>query len=300
MDCRLCGLPTPVPPIKGDGHGFCCIGCREVYRHFGSDSLAGEDEQPPITSISPQSVAEGKQLFVKIDGMHCSSCEVLVARLASRIEGVLSLTSSYATSSAKVTYDPAIIDQSQLLSALSVAGYTARLRSGGPSVRDDDARQLLRVLAASSLSAVVMMLYLAFFYPTNLGLVEPGDLEPMGWLAFKAVPNALFVLTTVLVIYAGAPIFRGAIIGLRARMLNMDNLLSIAILASYFYSVAQWWAGSLDLYFDVTAAIIAVVTFGRYFERGARIEATAKLSDLLQAWTPRAHIQRKRLPACGY
>ena len=86
-------------------------------------------------------------------------------------------------------------------------------------------------------------------------------------------PGRCWCLTTVLIFYVGAPIFRGAWIGLRMRVLNMDNLLAIAILAAYGYSVGQLVSGTLDLYFDVAAVIVAVVTIGRYLEKwrqGAR------------------------------
>ncbi len=286
MDCELCGLPTPTPPIESSGKAFCCIGCREVFQQFGDDILL---DNSAISESLAQAKPEGTELFLKIDGMHCSSCEILIEQVARRLKGVLSATSSYATSSAKIVYDPVQIDESQLLSQLSVTGYNARLRSDDALEPENDLA-LFRILITSSMASVVMMLYLAFFYPTNLGLVDIDDLQPMGWLAFRAVPNAIFVLTSILVFYVGAPIFRGALIGIRAGVLNMDNLLAIAILASYGYSIAQMFTGSLDLYFDVTAAIITVVTFGRYFEHGARANATRELTSLMEAWVPVARV----------
>ena len=287
MECKLCHLPTPKPPVKSGEHVFCCIGCREVYNHFGEDVFAARSQKPAEVEAVPP---EGKEVFLKIEGMHCSSCEILIERIAERIDGVLSAVSSYATATAKIAYDPAVIDEARLMQLLSISGYTARSRSDATTSYDDD-RALLRVITATSLSSVVMMLYLAFFYPTNLGLVDASDLEPMNWLAYRAAPNAMFVLTTILVVYVAAPIFRGALIGLRSGVLNMDNLLAIAILSSYGYSVSQLFLGSLDLYFDVTAAIVTVVTYGRYFERGARTRATKELANLMQAWTPIARIR---------
>ena len=53
----------------------------------------------------------------------------------------------------------------------AVAGYRARLR-GDAVPEPDDRHSLLRLIVGVGLTAVVMMLYLAFFYPTHLGLVE--------------------------------------------------------------------------------------------------------------------------------
>jgi len=244
---------------------------------------ATETAQPAL------SVPTGDEAFLRIDGMHCSACEYLIERTAIKVPGILAVSSSYATSTAKIVYDPDLIDESELPEVLSVAGYCARLRTD-PAPPYDERQALLRLVIGVGLTAVVMMLYLAFFYPTHLGLVDVRDLHPVRWLAFWAVPRALLVLTTVLVFYVGAPIFRGAWIGLRAGVLNMDNLLIIAIVAAYGYSIGQLVAGSLDLYFDVAAVIVTVVTVGRYLERDAKDRATRELVNIMGAWTPTARV----------
>ncbi|MDP6572459.1 MAG: cation-translocating P-type ATPase [Rhodospirillales bacterium] len=285
MDCKLCGLPAPAPPIEADGHPFCCFGCREVYRNFGPDILASDSVPSSVQQdiLTPH----GKEAFLRIDGMHCSSCEILIERMAEMVDGILSAKSSFATSTAKIVYDPDVIDEADLPEALKSTGYQARL-STEEAPEYDDRLDLLRVLTGAALAGLVMMLYIAFFYPVNLGLIDANDLEPVQWLAYGIAPKAMFLVTTVLIIYVGAPIFRGAWIGWRARVPNMDNLLAIAILAAYGYSFGQLVSGSLDLYFDVAATIITVVTIGRYFERTAKTEATRELSRILEKWAPKA------------
>ncbi len=287
QDCKLCGLPVPATGLSSDGHAFCCIGCREVYKHFGAEILLSRASQADAPApVEP----EGADAYLRIEGMHCTSCEILIERLGEKIDGVLSVASSYATSTAKVIYDPDRIDPSRLPDLMSSVGYSARPRH--EHVNEDNYRMgLLRAIAATSFAGVIMMLYLAFYYPTHLGLVGYEELEPVKFIAFVAVPRVLFVLTTIHMLYAGAPIFRGAWIGLRAGILNMDNLLAIAILAAYFYSVAQLYLGSLELYFDVSATIVTVVTLGRFFERNARDEATSELTKLLEAAVPLARIR---------
>jgi P-type Cu2+ transporter len=270
--------------MEHDGHGFCCFGCKEVYRTFGPGVLnkAPSEAQARGDTSAPK----GSEAFLRIDGMHCASCEILIERMAERIDGVLAVKSSYATSTAMITYDPDVIDEAELPSALKVTGYRARL-SSDEAPDYDDRLDLLRVLTGAALTGLVMMLYIAFFYPANLGLIDPADLEPVRWLAYGLAPKAMLVAATIVVAYVGAPIFWGAWIGLRAKVLNMDNLLAIAILAAYGYSVGQLIAGGQDLYFDVAVMITTVVTVGRYFERGAKARVTAELVKLLKAWTPK-------------
>ncbi|MBC8445155.1 MAG: cation-translocating P-type ATPase [Rhodospirillaceae bacterium] len=287
-DCRLCGLPAPAREAQEDGHAFCCFGCREVYRRFG-DIVLPENQNDTTDSLPSE--PEGSEAFLRIDGMHCSSCELLIEKIALQTDGILAASSSYATSTAKIIYDPEQIEETQIKGILSQSGYHARL-SSDKAPAYEEGFPFLRLMVAESLAATVMMLYLAFFYPTHLGLVDLSDLEPVHWLAFKIVPFAMFFFTTILVFFAGAPIFRGAWIGLRAGVLNMDNLLAIAILAAYGYSIGQLLMGSLDLYFDVAATIVAVVTIGRYFEREAKAKATTELTRIMESWTPLARTRR--------
>ncbi|TYB81114.1 heavy metal translocating P-type ATPase [Maritimibacter fusiformis] len=289
MTCQLCGLPTPSPPFEADGKIFCCPGCRQVFLSFGEDILAN---RKATDRAEPGEKVEGAEAFLRIEGMHCSSCEVLIDHMAERIDGIHEVRSSYATSTARVSYDPEKVNAADLPELLSTAGYKVTPRSQPRAARDSNLA-LLRVVAVTSLASVVMMLNLAFFYPSHLGLVDAADLEPVHWLAYVAAPLAIFVLTSVMVGYVGLPIYRGALVGLRAGVLNMDNLLAIAILSAYAYSSIQYFRGNLDeLYFDVAAAILTVVTVGRYFEAGARETASHELEALMDAWTPVARVTR--------
>jgi len=288
IDCKLCGLPSPMPPIQSDGHPFCCFGCREVYHSFGPNVLELEVAQTPAETR--RSIPDGKEAFLRIDGMHCSSCEILIERMAEKVPGILYAKSSYATTTAKIVYDPDLISETEIPNALNMTGYQVRL-STEQTPQYDYRQDLLRLLVGVALTGLVMMLYVAFFYPVHLGLVEEKDLEPIGWLAHVVAPWSMWLFTSVLLVYVAAPIFRGAWIGWRVRVLNMDNLLAIAIVAAYGYSFAQLLSGSLDLYFDVAATIVAVVTIGRYVERNAKVEATRELTKILDKWAPKARIR---------
>ncbi|MBI5898963.1 MAG: cation-translocating P-type ATPase [Rhodocyclales bacterium] len=293
MHCKLCGLPNPTSPLRDAGHEFCCHGCREVYRCFGETAAAAE--RPATTTTPPQA----REAFLWVDGMHCASCEYLIERLAPRTPGILAATSSYASGTVKIAYDPALIDEAQLPAAIGRAGYRARLRDEA-APEHDERPELLRLLTAVCLASPVMMLTLLFVYPVHGGFVQPGDYEAIGWLAFTATPLALFVFTTLLAFYVGWPILRGAWTALRVGVPNMDLLLALAILAAYAYSTVQLFRDPLDLYFEVAGTLVAVVTIGRFLERGARLKASQELSGMLRAWSDRACVLRNgRYLVCG-
>jgi Cu2+-exporting ATPase len=282
--CGLCGLPAPSASLREDGHVFCCHGCREVFRSFGAGVLAARRS----ARAAPAEV-RGPELYLRVDGMHCASCEILLERRVARIPGVLAATSNYATSALKIVHDPAVLAAHDVPAAVSRTGYRAWPRDGKAPERDDRL-ELLRLLAGACLAAVVMMLSMAFVYPVHAGLVDPGEFEAIGWVAFQVAPQAMLLLTTVLVAFVGWPILRGAWTGVRAGVPNMDLLLALSVLSAYGYSVFRLFSDPLDLYFDVSASVVAVVTIGRHLERGARLRAAAELDALLQAWPTVARV----------
>ncbi|MBZ0142483.1 MAG: cation transporter, partial [Rhodocyclaceae bacterium] len=236
MPCKLCGLPLPKPPVSDAGHDFCCIGCREVYRAFGEDALVPAKVSPRDTAPPPGS----REAFLWIDGMHCASCEFLIGKLALKHPGVFDVASSYATATARIAYDPAQVQEAELPALLSRHGYRARLR-GEPAPEHEEGLDLLRLVSGVTAASLVMMLTFIFIYPIHGGWLTVEDYGAMRRLAFEAVPIFLFFLTTILVFFVGWPILRGAWIGMRARLPNMDLLLALAILAAYGYSIIQFF-----------------------------------------------------------
>ena len=288
--CDLCGLPPRADPVTDPAveGAFCCRGCLEVARvvddvadvdagavreRTRSDPVGGEDEE------LPGGLAEA---FLEIDGMHCATCESFVGLLGERSEAIHSVEASYATDTARVRYDPEWIDESELPEALSGYGYAARFRddeSRRRPRRDDETVQ--RLLVGGALAMLIMPWYLFFLYPSYVG-IETGILTadmttPVGLY----LPMAIVALFAAGVVgYTGWPILRGAYVSVRTRRPNMDLLLSVAILAAYAYSTVALASGSTHLYYDVSVAIVLVVTAGNYYEGRLKREATALLSAL--------------------
>lgn len=284
MNCALCGLPTPQPPVAGPGGGYCCTACSEVARLLG-------DAAAPVAARVPPTHVQGAEAFFHVDGMHCASCEQLIALVAARVDGVLAVSASAATGTAKVSYDPTRIRAAEIGVRLGSCGYRFRARGEAAPAYDERA-DLLRMLTGCSLASAVMMLSFVFVYPLHAGWLAAADYAALGWLAFVLVPKALFVLATVQVFGVGAPILRGATLALRVGGSNMDLLLALAIVSAYLYSVFALWLGSDELYFDVATGVVAVVTIGRFLERGAREEVRRELGRFLDAVPERACVVR--------
>ncbi|MCU4753215.1 cation-translocating P-type ATPase [Halobacteria archaeon AArc-curdl1] len=294
--CSLCELPTPPHPITADGVDgtFCCQGCLEVARTL--DDFDGVDHEA-VRERSQQAVTRdvpdhAEEAFLAIDGMHCSTCEGFVALLGEKHDGVLTVEASYATDTVRVVYDPDRLDESDLPPILSGYGYDARTPNEERNDRERDSDLLQRLLVGGFLSMLIMPWYLFYLYPSYVG-IETGILTidtttalgiylPMGFVG---------VLTTIVLVYTGYPVLRGAYVSVRVGRPNMDLLVSIAALSAYAYSTVALALGSTHLYYDVTVAVIMVVSLGTYYERRVKHRATSLLSRVTAARSRDATLQ---------
>ena len=274
--CTLCDLPTGDDPHTAadvDGE-FCCRGCLTVARSLDDvEDLDDLDERRP--DAAPGDEFDGETTFLHVDGMHCATCESFLEMTAGEQEGVAAAEASYATDTIRVDYDPDAVSADELHDRLSVAGYSASDRAD-PDADEDDA--VVRFLIGGGFFGMMAMLwYVVFLYPTYFGYEPFLDL---GGVSGTYLFAQIWVFASVVLFYTGYPILRGAYVSLRARQPNMDLLVSLAAASSYAYSTLALLVGRTDLYFDVTIAVILVVTAGNHYESIIKRRATGMLADL--------------------
>jgi len=64
-----------------------------------------------------------KTLVVAIEGMHCDGCAGTIEGLLAVENGVKASSVSFKEGRARVLYDPAVIDEKQLVAAIEKGGY---------------------------------------------------------------------------------------------------------------------------------------------------------------------------------
>ena len=112
------------------------------------------------------------------------------------------------------------------------------------------------------------------------------------WVPFSFLPwfNAgiwLFIITTPIMVFGGKGFFIGAYQAVKQRMANMDLLIALGTSTAYIYSAfVVFFPGVLpveekNVYFDVSAIIIAFVLFGKYMEEIIKKRSSAAIRKLL-------------------
>ncbi len=291
--CTLCELPTPTEPVTDEAVDgvYCCRGCLEVARTLDDVSAAEVDAADARARLQPAEPAGDltgyDQQYLSVEGMHCATCETFLESTVTSREGIGAVSASYATDTLKLHYDPDVVEAESLPELVSGYGYTAAERSldDGPETAGDVA--VVKFLIGGGLFGMMTMLwYILFLYPTYFGY---GSLVDLGGFDGLYLYTQIWLLTSLVLFYTGYPILRGAYVSLRARQPNMDLLIAIAAIGSYAYSTLAMGVGRTDLYFDVTVAIVLVVTLGNYYESQIKQRASELLSDLTAIQVTEAH-----------
>jgi Cu2+-exporting ATPase len=275
--CTLCGLDLPADPVTDDDvpGQFCCRGCLAVSRSLDA---APEHVDDPEAAVETGDVedAEGEVAYLSVDGMHCGTCELFLEDAAVGHEGVSAASASYATDAMKVVYDPDAVPASDLPDLVSRAGYEASRRSDSGSEEPDS--PTARFLVGGGFFGMMAMLwYVLFVYPQHFGLDPVVEFGTFGRLYLL---GQIWLFSSVVLFYTGFPLLRGAYVSLRAGQPNMDLLVSLAAVSAYAYSTAVTLLGGIDVYFDVTIAIVLVVTAGNYYEERVKRSAVSRLAEL--------------------
>ena len=292
-ECTLCGLDNPDPPVSGPDGTYCCAGCKQVHETVGDVAVDGPVDSGDVASALEDATADGvdrgaddsatvanadadAEAYLRVDGMHCTTCETFVEGLAEREDGVAAADASYGSRLVRVAYDSSRVAADALPDRLTGYGYSARSMDDA----NDRERSSGRLIVGGFFGMMTMLWYLLFLYPAYLGW-NVSFLDVGGSAGAYLLLN-VWVMATIVLAYTGYPILRGAYVSLAAGKPNMDLLVSLAAVNAYAYSVAALLVGRTELYFDVTVAIVLVVSIGTYLERRATDRAADRVGELAE------------------
>lgn len=121
---------------------------------------------------------------------------------------------------------------------------------------------------------------------------------PIPWLPWFTWGVWLFIITTPIMIFGGKGFFVGAWHAIKNRVANMDLLIALGTSTAYLYSAfVVFFPGVLpveekNVYFEVSAIIIAFVLLGKYMEEIIKKRSSAAIRKLLDLKPQTARVVR--------
>jgi len=229
----------------------------------------GATTAPPSAAPRQPDVA-GQEMELAVEGMTCASCVRRVERSLAKVDGVVEVSVNLATEQALVHGSaPA----PALLAAVERAGYHARLIEAEQTDREADAvlarqahrarRRQIDIAVGASLTAPLLILSMLFMN------------------RFSGENVLLLALALPVWVYVGRNFHLGAIRATRHGTANMDTLVSLGSSAAFLYSVwSTFFQANAETYFDTAAAIVTLISVGKYLEAAARNRAGEAIKRL--------------------
>uniref|UniRef100_A0AAV1UHH1 HMA domain-containing protein n=1 Tax=Peronospora matthiolae TaxID=2874970 RepID=A0AAV1UHH1_9STRA len=243
-------------------------------------------------SIGSDAVDIGEATLL-IEGMACSSCSSSVENALTQMEGVISVTVSFATEKASVRFDKHVVGVRTLVETIEDIGYGASYLSGGEAQKalgnqrtKEIARYRVDFLVSMLFTTPVLAIMMVF---DNIASTEHS-------LALTILPGVSWqtlivaISATPVQFYAARRFHVDAYKGMKNRTLGMSFLVSMGSNASYFYgllSVARACllgdssVANLDMFMTSTM-LLSFVILGKFLESVAKGETSAALSKLME------------------
>ena len=215
-----------------------------------------------------------------VEGMTCSACVSHVESAVRKIPGVDGVSVNLMTKEMFVTSND-ILDK-KIFASVKKAGYTAI--DANEAILDLDNKKLNKkkrtLLISVILSIVLMVIAMFHMFVHNLSDVVV--------LIFTIIQ---FALATIIIILNNR-FYRSGFKKLFLLKPNMDSLIAIGSSVSYLYSlygfimiIINYSNGSamdyyMNLYFDSSAMILALVSLGKYLESLSTNKTTKAIEDL--------------------
>ncbi|MBR2343554.1 MAG: heavy metal translocating P-type ATPase [Clostridia bacterium] len=214
----------------------------------------------------------------KVTGMSCAACSASVERAVGALVGVESCTVNLLTTDMTVTGE---VERAEIEAAVVRAGYGI-LGEGAPRRADMAEARKIALRLIISLLLLLPLMYLAMGHMIGLPLpaflrerpLAVGTVQMLLALSVMVINRRFFISGT-----------RGALHGAP----NMDTLVSLGSLASFFYSVYLLYFSPLSfgealhgLYFESCAMILVLITVGKMLEARAKGKTTSRIRALLE------------------
>jgi len=242
------------------------------------------------------------KVVLKVKGMHCASCAILIDKLLLKQAGVKSVSANYGAERVAIEFDESVISLEKIDEFVNKLGYDIiRPDEEAMSVEDEEATEGRRIkqakkrVIASFLIASPIIIYYMLIHMFNIPHVhEVFDFLGVENPPFRIDLNYIYwILSTPIQFIIGWPFYRNAFTAVRVGSANMDVLVVLGTSAAYFYSAIGFlWFNIDHPFWESSAALISFILLGRYIEVLAKGRASAAIKELLKLEAKEAHVER--------
>lgn len=299
--CFHCGDPVPQPPfhaeILGKSREMCCMGCQlasqsiveaglEQYYLDRSEINRTASLPTQLTRLEVYDHDEIKAQFVyaqdgmsvaelSVNNLRCAACTWLIESRLDELDGISQCQVNLTNQRMRVIWDEDKLPISRILAVINEIGYEAKpyRQDTHEAMLARHNNQMILRLGIAALGSMQAMMYAVALYFGEYSDMLVFQRDFLRWVS-------LFVSIPVF-FYAGVPFFTSAWSAIRARQVNMDVPVSVALIITFFASLYATITGQGETYYDSVSMFIFFLLAGRYIEHNARLKAATMANDLV-------------------
>ncbi|MGO2291551.1 MAG: heavy metal translocating P-type ATPase [Pseudoalteromonas sp.] len=306
-NCFHCLEPIPsgftqTVLIEQTAQPMCCVGCEAVAETIVAQGMtdyykfrtvrAGKVEQlvpeqlklvesydnPDIQDEFISEHNDVSEVLLTVEGITCAACAWLIETQLLKLGSIKRVDVNTSTNRAMIQWDKSSTPLSEIIKSLLEIGYKAYPFQADieASQKQQVAKAYIRRLGVAGLMTMqVMMFAFAMYFGMFSGMEESFE-QYFRWISL--------VLASPVILYSALPFLTNAINGLKAKQLNMDLPVSLAIFGAYAASSYATIMQVGEVYFESICMFTFLLLLGKYLEFRARLKAsefTANLQKLL-------------------
>lgn len=233
-----------------------------------------------------------------VSGMSCSACQANVTRAVEKL-GVNEVNVNLISQSMSVDYNPDMISDEDIITAVEKIGYGARLKSDENKIitKSSEDKELAKDEDNTKFRLKISFLFLIPLMYVSMGPMF-GLALPYYLIGYKgSLLNAIVqFLLTLPVLIVNRKFFINGFKGLINRAYNMDTLIALGSSSAFIYGlfailrIAYGFSFGDEeiihqymhnLYFESSAMILTLITLGKYFEARSKGQTKASLEHLI-------------------
>jgi P-type Cu+ transporter len=274
MTCSMCSttIEKSLAGLPGVLNAQVNLGNELASVEYDPAQVKLTDLEKAVTDVGYATIND--KVILRIGGMTCVMCEKTITEALSNLDGVVSVSVNLATEKATVTYNPRMVNITDMKKTVEDTGYQYL----GIEGEEDLATKAYE----KDLRAKRLRIYVGFLVGIPLMIlmyVHPS-------LSMEQVSYLSLLFSTPAFLYISYPIFRAGYHALRNRSLTMDVMYSMGIGVAFGASVLGTFEVVLtrEFMFYETAVLLATfLMLGRYLEtraKGRTSDAIKKLAGL--------------------
>lgn len=233
-----------------------------------------------------------------VSGMSCAACQSNVTKAVEKL-GVNEVNVNLISQSMSVDYNPDMISDEDIITAVEKIGYGARLKSDKTKIitKSPEDKELAKDEDNTKFRLKISFLFLIPLMYVSMGPMF-GLALPYYLIGYKgSLLNAIVqFLLTMPVLIVNRKFFINGFKGLINRAYNMDTLIALGSSSAFIYGlfailrIAYGFSFGNEeiihqymhnLYFESSAMILTLITLGKYFEARSKGQTKASLEHLI-------------------